>query len=183
MARIYLRALELDDYKTSIHWRKDEEITKMVGGNKYYVSSEREKQWVQNAIFDNNKLVLAICLKENNKYIGNIMMQDVDIINRSCTLPIMIGDKQEWNKGYATEAVMMMMRFAFEERGMERIWVNILESNATSINTQKKCGLKLEGVMRNCVYKEGKFHNMVLLSILREEFDEVYKTYCERFDK
>lgn len=181
--RIYLRALEPDDYKTSIQWRRDEEIIKMVGGNKYYVSSEREKQWVTNSIFSNDKLVLAICLKENDKYIGNVMMQEIDYINRSCHAPIMIGDKSEWNKGYATEAKLLMLKYIFEERGMERVFGYVLEDNIASIKSAEKSGYKIEGVMRNSIYKEGKFHNQVIVSILREEFDEVYKTYCERFDK
>ena len=110
--RIFLRALEPNDYLVSINWRNDDEIHKMVGGTKYFVSSAREKKWVEEAIFSNDRVVLAICLKDNNKYIGNIMLQEIDYINRSAHVPILIGDKAEWNKGYATEARMLMLKFA-----------------------------------------------------------------------
>lgn len=180
-SRIYLRALEPEDYKVSTAWRNDEEISNLVGGPKYYVSSEREKEWVRNAIFDNSKLVLAICLKDTNKYIGNIMLQDIDYINRSGHVPVFIGDKTEWNKGYATEARMQMLEYAFYQRGLHRIVAYVLEDNTASLKMHKKCGYKVEGVLRDSVYKNGQYHNQVVLSILREDFDETYKEYCEKY--
>ena len=179
--RIYLRALEPDDYLTSVNWRNDDEILNMVGGPKYFVSSENEKEWVRNAILNNkDKIVLAICLTSNDKYIGNIMLQNVDWVNRSGHVPVLIGDKSEWNKGYATEARMLMLKFAFYERGLERIFAEVIEGNIGSVKMHEKCGYTVEGVLRKAVYKNGKFHNQVLLSILRDEFDEVYQKYCEK---
>ena len=69
--RIYLRAFEIDDYKTSIKWRKDDMIWDMLGGPKYFVSEAYEKKWVENTIFNPKDVKLAICLLENDKYIGN----------------------------------------------------------------------------------------------------------------
>lgn len=178
--RIYLRALEPDDYKVSVKWRNDDEIQNMVGGAKYFVSSEREKEWVHNAIFDNDKLVLAICLVENNEYIGNMIMHDINMLNRSCHISGMIGEKTYWSKGYFNEARMMMLRFAFYERGMERITASPLEDNVASLKSALSCGYKQEGVARQSVYKNGKFHNQILLSILREEFDQAYEAYCQK---
>lgn len=179
--RVYLRALEPDDYLISIKWRQDEEIQNMVGGLKYFVSSEKEKQWVQDAIFSDDRVVLAVCLKENDKYIGNITLHEIDSHNRSARIPIMIGDKTEWGKGYAAEASMIMHKFAFDERGMERIYAHILENNTASLNMYKTCGYKKEGLMRRSVYKNGVFYNQFILSVLREEFEQAYKDYCERF--
>ena len=169
-ARVYLRALELDDYKVSIAWRKDDDITNTTGGNKIFVSSEHEKQWVQNMIFNKDKIVLAICLKNNNKYIGNVSMFDIDLLNKSCSTAIMIGDKDEWNKGFATEAIMLMLKYAFEERGMERVSATIIKNNQPSIKVHEKCGYKVEGIMRNSIYKLGKYNDMVLISILKSEY-------------
>lgn len=179
--RIYLRALEADDYKTSVNWRNDSEISNLVGGPKYFVSSEREREWVRNAIFDNSKLVLAICIKGTNKYIGNIMLEDIDYVNRSAHVPVFIGDKTEWNKGYATEARMLMLEYAFHQRGLQRIVAYVLESNIASLKMHEKCGYKVEGVLRHSVYKNGVFHNQVMLSILRDEFDVKYREYCEKY--
>ena len=77
-SRVYLRALELDDYKTSIKWRNDDSIWSQLGGVKYFVSEAYEKKWVEEAIFNPNVIRLAICLKENDLYIGNVYILDIN---------------------------------------------------------------------------------------------------------
>lgn len=181
MSRVYLRALELDDYLITFKWRSDEEIQNMVGGPKYYVSSEKEKEWVRNAIFDKERIVLGICLKENNKLIGTVNIQEFDYINRSCRVPILIGDKSEWSKGYATEARMLALQFAFYERGMNRVWATILDNNIPSVKMHEKCGFKMEGVFRQSIYKDGRFHDQIIMSILKDEFDVLYQDYIQKY--
>lgn len=180
--RIYLRALRADDYKVSVNWRNDPDIQSMVGGHKYFVSPEREKQWVETAMASNDKLVLAICLVDSDKYIGNIMLQDIDWINRTASIPFLIGDKEYWGNGYATEARMLMLKFAFEERGLLRICDVVIEDNIASLRVHEKCGYRKEGLMRNSVFKDGRFHNQYIMGVLKEEFEEAYKRYIAQFE-
>ena len=180
--RIYLRALEPNDYETSVKWRNDPEIQAMVGGHSYFVSGEREKEWVRNAMFSNDKIVLAICLVENDKYIGNIMLQEIDYIDGTAHLPILIGDKEEWGKGYASEARFMMLKFAFEERKLNRIWALVKEDNIGSIKTLEKCGYKKEGVLRQSIFRNGKYYDQVMMAVLKEDFDTAYSNYLKKFE-
>lgn len=168
--RIYLRALELDDYKVSIEWRKDDRIWEMLGGPKYFVSEAYEKKWVENTIFNSKDVKLAICLKENNKYIGNVYMTNIDEINRSCHSHILIGDKEYWGKGYAREALMKAIEYMFKERNIHRIQANVLESNMQSLKMLKKCGYVIDGLLRESVFKDGRYQNQYVLSLLKEEF-------------
>lgn len=181
--RVYLRALELDDYQTSYMWRNDHEIQEMVGSSKFFVSRENERQWVLNNTKNTERIVLAICLVENDKYIGNVNIQNIDWINRTARVPIFIGDKSEWGKGYAAEARMLALKFAFEERNLNRIEALVLESNIPSIKLHERCGFKREGMLRNSIYKSGKYHNQIVMGLLREEFEEAYASYISRFDK
>lgn len=175
--RIYLRALEPQDYLISVKWRNDDEIWNMVGGPKYFVSSEYEKTWVQKAIFNKDDLVLAICLKENDKYIGNAILSNFDWINRSARSGILIGDKCEWGKGYGTESQMLRLKFAFRERGLERISAYVLESNIGPQKEAEKCGYVKEGLLRNSVFKNGKFHNQYIMSVLRADWEKIAEDY------
>lgn len=171
--RVYLRALEPDDYKTTIKWRNDDEIWSLVGGPKYYVSTEFEKQWVINAINNPKEIRLGICLKETKELIGLASIIDIDWINKSAHCPSMIGEKKYWSSGLGTESRLLLLQFAFYERGFERVWAHILEGNIASIKMLEKCGYKKEGLLRNSVYKNGRFQNLVVMSILRKEFDEL----------
>lgn len=175
--RVYLRALEPEDYKKSIKWRNDDEIWEMVGGPKHFVSEAYEKKWVEDAIFSKDSINLAICLKENDEYIGNAYITNMDWINRSAHAPSMIGEKQYWSSGLATEARILLLYFAFYERGFNRIWASILEENIGSQRMCEKCGYKKEGILRQSVYKNGEFKNQILMSVLKEEFDKVISKY------
>lgn len=175
--RIYLRALNPDDYKTSIKWRQDDEIWDMVGGPKYFVSEAYEKKWVEDAIFDSSNITLAICLKDTHEHIGNAYITDINWINRSAQSHSMIGEKKYWSKGFATEARMLLNHFTFYERGLHRIWARILKDNVASQRLCEKCGYKKEGILRESVYKNGEYKDQVVMSILRKDFDKVIKEY------
>lgn len=164
--RVYLRALEPEDYKTSIKWRKDDVIWEMLGGTKYFVSSAYEKKWVEDTIYNSKDVKLAICLCENDRYIGNVYMTDIDQLRRSCHSHILIGEKDCWGKGYAREALLMAVRYMIKERNIHRIQAAVLESNKQSLNMHKKCGYKVDGLLRDSVYKNGKFQNQYVLSLL-----------------
>lgn len=167
-SRVYLRALEPDDYKVSINWRKDDEIWNMLGGPKFFVSEAYEKKWVEDAIFSSKDLKLAICLRDSNRYIGNVYMTDIDMVNRKCVSHIMVGEKDCWGKGYAVEALSMAIDFMVNERGIQRIEALILEDNKQSIRMHEKCGYSLEGVKRSAVYKSGTFHNQCIMAYIKE---------------
>lgn len=168
--RIYLRALEPDDYKVSIQWRKDDEIWDMLGGTKHFVSSAYEKQWVEKTIFDSKDIKLAICLKEDDRYIGNVYMTNIDQVRQSCHSHVLIGNKDYWGKGIAQEALRLFCDYMFKERNMHRIQAIVLESNIQSLKMHQKCGYRIEGLMRDSVFKEGKFQNQYILSLLGTDF-------------
>jgi len=169
--RVYLRAFEIEDYKKSIKWRNDQNIWKSTGGNYFFVSSEREKKWIENAIFnDKNNIRLAICLKENNKYIGNVNLVNIEWINRQAEFSIFIGEKKEWRKGYATEATKLMVDFGFNQRNLNRIYLTVLENNKVAIHLYEEMGFKKEGILREALFKDNKYYNLIIMSILKEEY-------------
>lgn len=167
--RVYLRALEPSDYKTSIKWRRDDEIWSMLGGTKYFVSEAYEKQWVEKTIFDSKDIKLAICLVESNRYIGNVYMTNIDMQKQSCHSHILIGEKDCWGKGYAREALQILCNYMFMERNIHRIQAIVLESNKASLKMHQKCGYKIDGLMRDSCFKDGKFQNQYILSLLKND--------------
>ena len=166
--RVYLRALEPEDYKTSIHWRKDDEIWNMLGGTKYFVSEAYEKKWVENAIIDSKDVKLAVCLIESDKYIGNVYMTNINMINRSCESHILIGEREFWGQGYACEALQLAIEYMKNERGIRRFEALILESNIPSIKMHEKCGYVLEGIRHSAVFKNGRYHNQLIFAYLND---------------
>lgn len=167
--RVYLRAFELDDYKTTIKWRKDDEIWDMLGGTKYFVSEAFEKQWIENTIFNSKDVKLAVCLVENDKHIGNVYMTNINEINRSCVSHVLIGEKEYWGHGYAREALLLAIDYMFNERNIHRIQANVLVSNVASLKMHEKCGYKQEGTLREAVYKNGKYQDQYVLALVKNK--------------
>ena len=173
MDTVYLRAIETEDYKTTYQWRNDDEISSMVGGQKDFVSMEKEKKWVESIVGDNSAIRLMVCLKESNKTIGMVTLADVNYINRSAHSHILIGDKTEWGKGYGTVALRQLLTYAFEEMGLHRVEAMVLESNVGSVKMHKKCGYTEEGIKRESIYKNGRYHNQLIMSVLHNEYTEI----------
>lgn len=171
--QVYLRAFEPDDYLTSIAWRNDDEIWSQLGGGKYYVSTSYEKKWMEDAIFDNNNIRLAVCLIEDGRYIGNVSITNINTANRSGASNILIGDHSCWGHGIGSEAYKLLLDYAFNERGFHRIEARVLEDNIASIKMHQKCGYRIEGTLREAVFKKGRWQNQVVLSILENEFRQL----------
>lgn len=169
-SRVYLRALEPEDYKVSISWRKDDQIWNMLGGPKYFVSEAYEKKWVEDTIFNSIDVKLAVCDINTGKYIGNVYMTDINQLNRTCVSHILIGGKSYWGQGYAKEALMLALDYMFNERNMNRVQAIVLESNVASLKMHQKCGYQIDGLLRQSVYKNGKYQNQYVLSLLKEDY-------------
>lgn len=165
--RVYLRAFEIDDYKTSIHWRQDDTIWSMLGGPKYFVSEAYEKKWIENEIFNSRDVKLAVCLIESNKHIGNVYFTDINQINQSCHSHVLIGEKDCWGKGYAKEALLLGIDYMVNQRNIHRFKAKILESNNASLKMHQKCGFEIEGLLRQSVYKDGQFQNQYITSLIK----------------
>lgn len=169
-SRVYLRAFELDDFATTIKWRKNRKIWNMLGGPHYFVSSAYEKRWCEDTIFNSKDIRLAICLTDSNRHIGNIYITNIDMINGNGTSHILIGEEDCWGKGYGTEALNQILDYAFNERRLHRIEARVLEDNIASIKMHEKCGYRIDGKLRDAVYKGGHFKSLITMSILDDEY-------------
>lgn len=175
--RVYLRALELEDFSLLHKWRNDPEIGYAFGGTRIFTSTVNEKKWIEEKIFDKTNVSCAICLKETNEFIGCVFLNQIDDLNRSGHCPTFVGAKEHWGKGYATDARMLILKHAFHDKGLERIWAHVHQDNAGSLRMLEKCGYKHEGILRRASYVNGIFKDFVVLSILREEFEEILQEY------
>lgn len=137
------------------------------------MSNEIERQWVQNAINQNKDVRLAICTVEGNIYIGNIYLTGIDYVNRKATSHILIGNHNYWNGGYGTEAMHLLLNYAFNHKKLRRIEAIVLEDNIGSCKMHEKLGYKREGLLRESVYKDGCYKNQVYCALLKSEYKPV----------
>ncbi len=126
---------------------------------------------MQNVIGSNKDVRLAICTIDDNKYIGNVYLTNIDYINRKATSHILIGDKECWNGGYGTEAMQLLLDYAFNHRNLRRIEALVLDDNIGSQKLHEKLGYKRDGLLRESVYKNGTYKNQIYYSLLKHEYN------------
>ena len=82
----------------------------------------------------------------------------------------MIGEKAYWSKGYGSDAVTTLVRFAFEEMNLNRVELHVYDFNLRGQAAYRKCGFREEGRMRDAHHTEGRFHDVVVMAVLRDEW-------------
>lgn len=86
-----------------------------------------------------------------------------------------IGDRENWGKGYGTDAMNVALRYAFTELNLRRVTLNVFEYNPRAIRSYEKTGFQHEGRLRQALLRDGKRWDMLYMGILREEWMEKNK--------
>ncbi|HHV81053.1 MAG TPA: GNAT family protein [bacterium] len=170
--KIYFRGLELDDLDKLVSWINDPEVTLFLTMGRIPLNSIREEEWVRNLYKNQNDIVMGIVLKDGDQLIGDIGLHKIDWVSREGTLGIMIGEKEYQNKGYGTEAVLLMLNYAFEVLNLNRIELTVFEFNKRAIRCYEKGGFTLEGRLREKIYKDGMYRDVLIMSILKDEWKD-----------
>jgi len=158
--------------KNCLIWANDEKIIEFLTIGFFPLSELTERKWLERKLSDTD-ITLAIETK-NGIHIGNIGLHNIDWKNRKAELGIMIGNRNYWGKGIASEAEALMIAHGFNI-GMNKITIKALSENIGSTKAALKNKLFFEGCQRNDVYKNGKFYDVNIYSILRSEWDEYNK--------
>lgn len=157
-------------YQQSIN---DSEIEYMVGGWSFPVSSDQQDDWYEKVRKDKNNLRFTIALIENNAAVGMQNLVDIDWKNRSAFTGIRLFGSTPKRQGIATDAVVALMQYAFEELQLNRLDTTWVEYNTASLGLYKKCGWKVEGEKRKAVFKKGEYHSVFFGGILAEDYYEI----------
>ncbi len=107
----------------------------------------------------------AIHLKDSNKHIGNIKIDPINFETKSGEYGILIGDKSNWGKGYASEATKRIIKYCFEELGLTKITLGVIEDNVSAVNLYKKLGFHLDEVIQGTKEYNNKISNSIRMSI------------------
>lgn len=169
--KLYLRAFELEDEGFLIKLRRTKDLFRYTCGNTYFMSSEHSKKMLnENLISNKNHLYLVICLSENDLPIGYLNVAEIDHVNKRIEWGGIVIDPQFSNKGYATMAAHLLLTFIFEELNMNRVYGSWLEENVSSLKMSKKLGFQTEGILKEHVYKNNSYHNVIVCSMLKKDY-------------
>jgi diamine N-acetyltransferase len=187
--RIRLRRNERSDIPKFVEWLNDPEIRCYLSMI-YPISLVSEEQWFENMLkLPGSEQPYAIEIQDNPskktpagggqisqwRMIGNCSYMNIGWTDRSAEVGIFIGDKTCWNKGYGTEVMRLLLRYGFETMNLNRIFLRVDEANLGGVRAYEKAGFVLEGRFRQAAYRNGGYHDVLFMSVLRSEWDKQEK--------
>ena len=170
---VRLRAVEESDCEMLRVLTNDPEYEKMIVGWSFPVSTQDQKAWFENCRNDSKRLRFTIETEQDGA-VGLIGLRDIDWKNGVATgLGMRIAKKEIRTRGLATDAWMTLMRYAFEELRLNRINGCALVYNAASLRVCQKVGFVVEGTQREAVYKNGQYHDLVIMGCLKSDYERL----------
>jgi len=155
-------------------WLNDYETTRYLAVGRFPSDESTVLDYIQRAKDDPNEALFAICDRATDQHIGNTTLHDLNNIHRRATFGILIGEKSFWGRGYASEATFLVVDYGFRRHNLHSICLGVLEANVAAIKVYEKVGFKIDGVEREAWWADGRYHNLVRMSILaREHFARV----------
>ena len=170
---IYLSPISLDDVEEYAEMVNDIKVSVGLGYLSYtnIIDFESEKEFL---ISVKKEKMFAVRLLENDELLGNIGFNSLDIINRNGALGVLIGNPKYQRKGYGTEALKLILDYGFSFLNLRNISLNVFEYNEVAYNLYKKAGFKEVGRLRKAVEIMGKTYDVIIMDMLKEEFQSVY---------
>jgi len=155
---IRLRELERGDLPALNRWRNDPELLDLLGNNFLFIAGAVDEKWYESYLAAREHNVrLAITVEPGGEYVGNVNLTGIHPVNRSAEFSILIGDKTVWGKGVGREATRFMLAHA------------VLASNERALRLYARVGFRTEGTQRQAVFKNGTYHDLVTMAVLRHE--------------
>ncbi len=169
---IYLDALERKDMEElGGCWRSLELTQYLMQDAVFPQTAEDEMEWFEHMRKDKARYVFAVRLRTDGAAIGTCSLFDINWRIRKCVFGIAIGYPKHHGKGYGTEALRLILRYAFLELGLNRVQLHVYEFNTRAIRSYEKAGFRQEGVLRQAVYREGRYWDEIVMAILRTEWE------------
>jgi RimJ/RimL family protein N-acetyltransferase len=136
-------------------------------------STEYFQSSIQSTASESNMFEFGIKERTSEELIGFVSLHSIEWNNRVASLAIGIGEKEFRNKGYGTEAVKMILGYAFNELNLNRVGLDVIQNNIAGIKSYEKVGFIKEGVMREAVIRDGQKQDRIYMGILYDEWKKI----------
>ena len=167
----WLRAPERGDIPAFLRWLNDKATIRHLLAIAP-MSHELEDRWFDRMLErqGNDHWLFVICRLGETQSIGNCGLFDLDLRNGSAGIGITIGGAADRGRGLGTDALEALLDFGFGSLRLERMWLDVYDSNARAIRSYEKAGFTHEGTLRHAAYRDGRFIDVRRMSILRAEW-------------
>ena len=151
-------------------WLNDPQVCRYTSHGAVRYTRDMALAYIDRVAGSDTDRVFAIICKETGRHIGNISLQNISHRDKSAEFAILIGETGQYNKGYATRAARLLVRYGFEELGLFRIYCGTSDRNTAMIKLAGKLGMRCEGRRVEAFFKNGEYVDILEFGILRKEY-------------
>lgn len=170
---IMLREYREEDLPAIRAWVNDEETTRYLSGTFRAAQSVANTQdFLQRMMQGNGAFAsnFVIADRATQDYIGQVDFFQISWPTRCGTIGMVVGKKEMRGRGVGTEALKLLVRYGFLTLGLERAELDVHQDNARAIRCYENAGFRHEGRKRHAVFTDGRFRDLLQLSVLRDEW-------------
>lgn len=168
---VRLDAITGDDIRVMQRWHQDAGFMRLLDARPMRPHTvEHLREEVEGMQKSDRDFTFAIRLREDDTFIGWLEIDGILWTHRVAGLGIGIGSAEHRGKGFGTEACQIGLRYAFEELNLHRITGSVFSYNTASLRMCEKLGFVREGAYREFLERGGQRYDMILLGMLRPEW-------------
>lgn len=165
--KVILRAIEPKDNPVLLEMINDDATEFMLGGWSFPISQKNQEEWTNSLKSDQNTLRCTI--EHEGNPVGVVMLTNIDYKNGNAEVHIKLAIGNVRGKGYGTDSIMTIVRYAFEELRLRCVYAHVSDHNITSQKLFIKCGFKKEGIQRSRLFKKGRYIDVISFSIINQK--------------
>lgn len=164
---VYLRPMTCEDTDRIVAWRNQEAVRRNFIYQELF-TRESHEHWIHTMVETGRVVQMIICETEGNRPVGSVYLRDIDRQHKKAEYGIFIGGEGARGKGYGTMAAWLMIRYAFEELGLHRLFLRAFADNGQAIRSYEKAGFEREAYLREDVCIDGHYRDIVLMGIINK---------------
>ncbi|MDZ5473606.1 GNAT family protein [Bacillus sp. 31A1R] len=169
--KVKLTGIREEDASIMVKWGEDAEYLRNVDTDMALPKSKEDFEGEGKP--SHNSVYFRMRTIEEDELIGFAAIHGIEWNNRTGNLAIGIGEASNRNKGYGSDALKVILRYAFHELNLDRVSLDVIDYNKGGIRAYEKVGFQLEGRKRSFVYRDGKRYDLIIMGILRHEWEEL----------
>lgn len=166
--------------KTIARWGQNSTYARLLDSDPAKLfSAKGSEKWLEKMLVKevSNDIMLAIHTLDDDRMIGFIGFDGISWTHGNTWVGIGLGEEQYWGQGYGTDAMRIMLRYAFTELNLHRVTLNVFGYNERAIRSYEKAGFQVEGRERDALNRDGRRWDIIYMGILKAAWlEENYKT-------
>lgn len=178
--KVILRPIDPDrDFGAGYTWINNYEVMGFLGGVCKPVTKQKEKEILQKMADDDESRIHFAVDDRSGRHVGFVGLYCINWEYGTAEAGGMIGDKMYWGIGYGTDALMLLLYYAFCHRNFRRISAGVIAFNKRSLGCARKCGFIVEGVKKKEMFKNGQYHDLIMLAVFRRGWMRLWRNYVK----